>query len=115
MPQGERSGSREPVIHLAARDGVSSRAVPSITFTSHLQRHVECPPARVPGSCVREALEAYFARHPKVRAYLLDEQGTLRKHVVIFVGGQQASDRQKLSDAVRDDQEIYVMQALSGG
>jgi hypothetical protein len=89
--------------------------VPSITFTSHLQRHVECPPERVSGTCVREALEDYFARHPKVRGYLLDEQGVLRKHVVVFVGGQQAHDREELSDPVPADAEIYVMQALSGG
>ena len=89
--------------------------MPSVTFTSHLQRHVDCPPAKVPGSTVSQVLEAYFADHPKVRAYLLDEQGVLRKHVVIFVGGNQAKDRDRLSDAVNEDQEIYVMQALSGG
>lgn len=89
--------------------------MPSVTFTSHLQRHVACPPDTLPGTTVSEVLEAYFAKHPKVRSYLLDDQGALRKHVVVFVGGQQAHDREKLSDPVRDDQEIYVMQALSGG
>jgi molybdopterin synthase sulfur carrier subunit len=89
--------------------------VPRIELTAHLARHVDCPPEAVPGTTVREVLEAYFARHPAVRAYVLDEQGVLRRHVVIFVGETQAHDRQTLGDPVAGDQTVYVMQALSGG
>jgi molybdopterin synthase sulfur carrier subunit len=89
--------------------------VPRIELTSHLARHVACPPEAVSGATVREALEAYFARHPAVRAYVLDEQGTLRRHVVIFVGETQAHDRKALTDPVLAEQTVYVMQALSGG
>jgi len=89
--------------------------VPEISFTSAMQRHVECPPERVPGATVRDALDAYFARHAPVRAYVLDEQGTLRQHVVVFVDGAQVRDRASLGEPVADDAEIHVMQALSGG
>lgn len=89
--------------------------MPRLSFTSHLGRHVPCPPETVAGATVRQALDAYFARHPLVRPYVLDEQQALRHHVVIFVAGEQARDRQNLCDAVSDDAEIYVMQALSGG
>jgi len=89
--------------------------VPRVAFTSHLVHHVACPQESVPGATVREALEAYFLRHPRVRGYVLDEQAGLRRHVVIFVDGEQAHDRKGLSDKVGDAAEIYVMQALSGG
>jgi hypothetical protein len=89
--------------------------VPRVSFTSHLGRHVACPPEIVPGATVRAALEAYFARHAGVRGYVLDEQGALRRHVVVFVGDEQARDRIGLGDEVSDGSEIYVMQALSGG
>jgi molybdopterin synthase sulfur carrier subunit len=89
--------------------------VPRVSFTSHLGRHVACPEETVPGATVRQALEAYFARHPGVRRYVLDEQAALRRHVVVFVGGEQARDRDGLADAVAEDAEVYVMQALSGG
>ena len=89
--------------------------MPRVAFTSHLQRHVACPTESVTGTTVREALAAYFALHPGVREYVLDEQGILRRHVVIFVGEVQAQDRKNLSDAVTGSAEIYVMQALSGG
>jgi sulfur-carrier protein len=90
-------------------------AVPRIELTSHLARHVDCPSEEVGGSTLREVLDAYFAKHPKVRSYVFDEQGALRRHVVLFVGDTQAHDRRGLTDAVAADQTIYVMQALSGG
>jgi hypothetical protein len=89
--------------------------MPRLSFTSHLVRHVECPNEPTRGSTVREALDDYFARHPRVRSYVLDEGGVLRKHVVIFVDGEQIRDRTTLATPVSESSEIYVMQALSGG
>ena len=64
---------------------------------------------------VREALDHYFAAHPRVRSYVLDEQGELRRHVVVFLDGEQIRDRACLGEPVADGSKIYVMQALSGG
>ena len=89
--------------------------MPLVTFTQNLQRHVPCPPTRAAGSTVREALEAVFAGNARLRSYVLDDQGALLKHVVVFVDGAQVHDRVALSDAVRDDGNVHVMQALSGG
>lgn len=89
--------------------------MPRVTFTQNIQRHVECPPSEVVGATVREVLDAVFAENPRARSYILDDQGAVRKHVVVFVGGQQILDRTRLSDPVPPDAEVYVMQALSGG
>jgi sulfur-carrier protein len=89
--------------------------MPTISFTPNIQRHVSCPPASVKGETVREALEAVFQGNPRARAYVLDEQGAVRPHMVVFVDGRQILDRQHLSDIVPRDGEIYVAQALSGG
>ena len=86
-----------------------------MVFTANLQRHVACPPTEVPGATVREALEAVFAGNPALRSYVLDDQGQVRKHMSIFVDGEQLHDRQRQSDVVSPDGEIYVLQALSGG
>ena len=86
-----------------------------VTFTQNLQRHVPCPPRDIPARTVREALEGYFAVEPRLRSYILDEQGALRRHVVIFVDGEQIQDRARLGEEVKDGASIYVMQALSGG
>jgi sulfur-carrier protein len=84
-------------------------------FTRALQRHVDAPTETVAGATVRAALDAYFALHPDVRGYVVDERGMVRKHVAVFVGGEPITDRERQSDPVGDDTEIHVMQALSGG
>lgn len=67
------------------------------------------------GASVREVLDAVFASNPRARGYVLDDQGALRKHMVIFVDGQAIRDRSTLADPVSERSDIYVMQALSGG
>jgi hypothetical protein len=89
--------------------------MPTVFFTPHLQRHVSSPSCAVAGESVRSALDAVFAEHRALRGYVLDDQGHLRKHVVIFVDGARIRDRVGLSDAVRNDSEIHVLQALTGG
>ena len=86
-----------------------------VTFTENLRRHVDCPPADAPGATVREALEQVFAGNPRLRGYVVDERGGLRRHMVVFVDGAMLRDRESLSDAIGAGAEIYVMQALSGG
>ncbi len=86
-----------------------------VTFTPALQRHIACPPMTVAAGTVREALDAVFADNARARAYVLDDQSALRKHMVVFVDGQRIADRVNLSDPVRENGEIFVLQALSGG
>lgn len=87
----------------------------TVVFTPNLRRHVECPTEEVGGSTVRAVLDAVFASNPRLRTYVLDDQGALRYHMVVFIDGNQIEDRKGLSDAVRPTSEVYVMQALSGG
>jgi molybdopterin synthase sulfur carrier subunit len=89
--------------------------VATVVFTPNLRRHVECPTETVDGATVRAVLDAVFAQNPRLRGYIVDEQGSLRRHMSVFVDGQQIVDRDRLSDPVRTASEIYVMQALSGG
>jgi sulfur-carrier protein len=69
----------------------------------------------VGGSSIADALEHVFARYPNLRGYVLDEHGTVRHHLALFIDGAALRDKRDLSQAVGNDSEIYVMQALSGG
>ena len=89
--------------------------MPRVIFTQNIQRHLACPPSDVPGATVREVLDAVFASNELARGYVLDEHGAMRKHMFVFVNGEMIRDREKLSDPVPPDGEVYVMQALSGG
>ena len=86
-----------------------------VRFTQNIQRHVECPPAEVNGSTVREVLDAVFASNQRARGYVLDDQGALRKHMAVYVDGEPIQDRVGLADPVPEGGKVDVMQALSGG
>lgn len=86
-----------------------------VSFTPNIQRHVPCPDTEAPGATVRAVLDQVFAANPRARAYVLDDQAGLRKHMIIFVDGEIIRDRARLSDPVTQTSQIYVYQALSGG
>jgi hypothetical protein len=90
--------------------------MPTVNFTPNLARHVDCPGTEAPGATVAEVLDAVFAANPRLRGYVLDEHGRLRRHMVVFLDGEAICDREHLSDAVAGSHsEVFVMQALSGG
>jgi sulfur-carrier protein len=86
-----------------------------VSFTQNIQRHVPCPPSGVTGATVREVLESVFRENERARNYVLDDQGALRRHMIVFVNGAAVRDRLTLADPVPNDAEVHVMQALSGG
>ena len=53
--------------------------------------------------------------YPGMQDYLLEEDGSLRKHVNIFVRDEMMIDRNTLSDILTDGDEVLIFQALSGG
>ena len=89
--------------------------MPTVSFTSALQRFLAAPPAQVDCATVSEALAVVFASRPTLRGYVLDDQGALRRHVNVFVNGELVRDRARLSDTVDANDDIYVFQALTGG
>lgn len=90
--------------------------MPKVNFTAALKRFFpDLEPLAIDVSTVVELITYLENHHPGIGAYLLDEQGALREHVNIFIGENLLKDRVKLSDKINPDDEVYVMQALSGG
>ena len=87
----------------------------TLSFTPNLLRHVTVSTVQLEGATLREVLEKYFSANPQVRSYVLDDQGSVRKHVAIFLNREMIRDRAGLSDAVHEQDEIFIAQALSGG
>lgn len=86
-----------------------------VAFTPHLRRFLDAPEVRSSAATLRAALEDAFESNPRLRGYVLDDQGHLRANVVIFVDGVRSDDRIALADPLRPDSRVYVLQALSGG
>lgn len=87
----------------------------TVEFTPNLARQTTTACCEVGAETVAEALALVFQSLPTLRSYVLDDQGAVRTHVVIFVDGESIRDRRHLSDSLRPDSEVFVMQALSGG
>ena len=90
--------------------------MPRVRFTSHLRKFFDgLEETTVDGATVAEVLANLEKQHPGLGDYLRDESGALRKHVNVFIGSELLIDRRSLGDEVAESDDIYIMQALSGG
>ncbi|MEX1124029.1 MAG: MoaD/ThiS family protein [Acidimicrobiia bacterium] len=65
----------------------------------------------VTGGDVGQVLNRLFETEPGLRNHLIDEDGQIRTHVLVFVDGERAD----LTTPVPDGGEVQVLQAVSGG
>ena len=87
-----------------------------VRFPTHLRRHFPVPTeCDVSAATVADLIQQLDIRYPGVAAYLVHEDGSLRKHVNIFIGERFICDRQRLTDTIPAGESVLVMQALSGG
>lgn len=90
--------------------------MPRVKFTQHLRRFFpDLAETEVQGETIAEVVAALDRRHPGLAAYIVDERSALRQHVNVFIGKQLIRDRQRLQDPVADNDEVFILQALSGG
>lgn len=90
--------------------------MPTIKFTYALKRFFpQLNELVAGGNSLPEVLTEIEQQYPGLSNYVLDEHGSLRKHVNIFIDGKMIYDRKTLKDSFQSESEIYIMQALSGG
>ena len=61
------------------------------------------------------ALRALWTSYPELRLRLVDEQGRLRPHVNVFVGGESIRYTGGLDTPLADGADIAIIPAVSGG
>jgi molybdopterin converting factor small subunit len=64
------------------------------------------------GATLGEALTDLDRQFPGIRFRMIDEQERMRRHMRFFVNGEQTFD---LKRALKESDEIQIVQALSGG
>ena len=74
------------------------------------QRRVE-----IDGTTVGKVLAALGQAHPGVGQRVLDDQGTLRRHVNVFVNGESIRYLDGVETPVGDADEVWILPAVSGG
>lgn len=71
--------------------------------------------AQLEGHTVQEVLDALFARYGELRERISDEDGTLRRFVNVYVGGEDIRFLDGLRTPVSDGAELTILPAVAGG
>ena len=77
-----------------------------------LRSYIERGDAEASGATLAAVLADLERQYPGIRFRIVDEQDRIRRHIRIFVNGDQVYDLAHPLDA-RD--EVVIVQALSGG
>jgi sulfur-carrier protein len=68
-----------------------------------------------PCATLRDALEALFTKCPGIRDRLVNEEGSLREHVNIFVGTENIRYTGDFATPLRGETQISIIPSISGG
>jgi molybdopterin synthase sulfur carrier subunit len=68
--------------------------------------------ARASGATLEQLLDDLERQYTGIRFRMVDEQGRVRRHIRIFVNGEQVTD---LAHGLRESDDLVIVQALSGG
>jgi len=66
---------------------------------------------RLDGGTVVELLRLLEKQHPDMSGWILDERGSIRRHINVFVNGERSGEE----TAVQSDDRIEVLPAITGG
>jgi molybdopterin synthase sulfur carrier subunit len=70
---------------------------------------------QVEGATVGEVLDAVFAAHGELRDRLSEDDGSLRRFVNVYVGGEDIRFGDGLQTAVAAGAEVQILPAVAGG
>ena len=65
----------------------------------------------VDGATIAELLRALEREHPGLHGWIRDERGRIRRHINVFVNGEQGTE----DTAIGADDRVEVIPAISGG
>jgi molybdopterin converting factor small subunit len=83
-----------------------------VLIASPLRSYTCSSMAEAEGETLAALLADLDRRHPGIRFRMIDEQDQIRRHMRVFVNGEAVFD---LARALRPEDEVCIVQALSGG
>ncbi len=83
-----------------------------VLIPSSLLSYTKAREAEATGATLTELLADLDRQYPGLRFRVIDEQDKMRGHMRFFVNGEQVFD---LTHTLRPTDEVYLLQALSGG
>jgi molybdopterin synthase sulfur carrier subunit len=83
-----------------------------VLIPSSLLSYTEAQQVEASGATLVELLADLDRHYPGLKFRVVDEQDQMRAHMRFFVNNEQVFD---LTHALRPTDEVYLLQALSGG
>ena len=83
-----------------------------VLIPSSLLSYTQAQKVEASGATLTELLADLDRQYPGLRFRVIDEQNNMRGHMRFFVNGEQVFD---VTHALRPTDEVYLVQALSGG
>ena len=66
---------------------------------------------QVAGATVTELLRGLESEHPNVSGWILDERGSIRRHINVFVNGERGDEETSVAAGDR----VEILPAITGG
>jgi len=83
-----------------------------VMMPSALRSYTGAGEVEAEGDTLAALLDDLDRRYPGIRFRMIDEQDRIRRHIRFFINGEQSFD---LGLKLGADDEVYIVQALSGG
>ena len=83
-----------------------------VLIPSALRSYTEAAVAEASGATLADVLADLDRQYGGIRFRMIDEQDRIRRHIRIFVNGEQTHELQR---ALTPSDEVVIVQALSGG
>jgi molybdopterin converting factor small subunit len=83
-----------------------------VLIPSSLRSYTELSEAVASGATLAHVLADLDRQYPGIRFRMIDEQDRIRRHIRLFVNGDQVRE---LSQPLHAADELVIVQALSGG
>jgi molybdopterin converting factor small subunit len=83
-----------------------------VLIPSALRSYTQKSETEASGATLAALLDDLERRYPGIRFRVIDEQERIRRHIRIFVNGEQARD---IAQPLNGSEEVIIVQALSGG
>jgi sulfur-carrier protein len=91
---------------------MTAARVPRVILTGSICQHAGgLSEIEVAGGTAGAVIQALEKTYPALRGWVVDEQGTLRRHVKLFHGGVAVA----LGAPLGPDDELLIIAAISGG
>jgi molybdopterin synthase sulfur carrier subunit len=83
-----------------------------VHIPSALRSYTENGETEASGANLAAVLADLDRRYPGIRFRMVDEQDRIRRHIRVFVNGNQVTD---LAHRLEERDDVVIVQALSGG